>query len=89
MTDPVSPGVARYRALMALWMQAREEAGGTLTQSEEAAWASYRMSTSGALPAHLTREYGRASPFDPTPRVRIKIPSRAVLRAWRAGHPPV
>jgi hypothetical protein len=33
--------MARYAALITLWMQAREEAGGKLTQAEEALWAGY------------------------------------------------
>lgn len=33
--------MARYRALIDLWMDARAEAGGKLTQEEEAHWAGY------------------------------------------------
>lgn len=36
-----TPGMARYAALVTLWMQAREKAGGKLTQAEEARWMSY------------------------------------------------
>lgn len=39
MADDATPGVARYRALIALWMAARDNAGGKLTQTEEARWA--------------------------------------------------
>lgn len=35
----VTPGMARYRALIDLWMAARERAGGKLTQAMEARWA--------------------------------------------------
>jgi hypothetical protein len=37
----MTEGMARYRALIELWMQAREEAGGKLTQEEEALWMGY------------------------------------------------
>lgn len=36
-----TPEVERYAALIRLWMQARAEAGGKLTQAEEALWADY------------------------------------------------
>lgn len=35
----VTPGMVRYRELVALWMAARERAGGKLTQAMEARWA--------------------------------------------------
>lgn len=34
-----TPGMVRYRKLTALWMSARERAGGKLTQEQEARWA--------------------------------------------------
>lgn len=36
MADEPSPGVTRYHQLVALWMRARVDAGGKLSQAEEA-----------------------------------------------------
>lgn len=82
--DATSPGVARYRALVALWDAARaqaQEAGGELTQEQEVAHAG-EIDRVWTLLTEDERDEIERNPSPPPAAAETPRPPHPLVRLW-------